>query len=310
MRTWLREAITIIETATPETGWNGLLSDETTITKAGAVLDRMSSSVECETVWRMIERRHSEESDSDHLATMSLAPLLPLISGEINKLGGNGPYSFRELCVKHMNRTERLAPTPENGFSTFARCEAAAILAVDIASLLGASVPQETRAMRAGTLQQVEKAVSMLLDALPPVLSSMRYRDQQQFELSELAQFAGRRVDYMVQMHRQLTAAPYDDADVAVGKRCARDAAEAIEDLLPALRAETRRWALEPPDIAKPKHKNAARLHFIRGLTALFRMHYQQPFPDCVLAIAGTFFEIDDLDESAIYKLTKDNSSQ
>lgn len=55
--------------------------------------------------------------------------------------------------------------------------------------------------------------------------------------------------------------------------------------------------------LAKPHHKNAARLYFIRSMTSAFFGKFGRPMRALTLDLASVYFDCDDLDEAALSNL-------
>lgn len=62
--------------------------------------------------------------------------------------------------------------------------------------------------------------------------------------------------------------------------------------------------------LAKPNHKNAARLYFIRALTAHFVRSFGKPSRELTLNITSVYFDCSDIDEAALSNLAPVTAEQ
>lgn len=104
---------------------------------------------------------------------------------------------------------------------------------------------------------------------------------------------------YLAEQYGEHYAA--DDAqDVFLGIMLEENLPNFLNNLCDA----TKGWATEEDAyLSKPSHKNAERLYFIRRLSYMFRYWYGKPCRGDVLAMAGVYWDCDDLDEAAISTL-------
>lgn len=65
-------------------------------------------------------------------------------------------------------------------------------------------------------------------------------------------------------------------------------------------------FASDPP-LAKPNHKNADRLYFIRRMTSHFVRSYGRPLREVTLGLASIYFDCDDLEVAALSNLAPVN---
>ena len=82
----------------------------------------------------------------------------------------------------------------------------------------------------------------------------------------------------------------------------------ALIDCMPeilAMLADAAQWWEEDgkQTLAKPNHKNAARLYFIRELTKHFVSYYGKPLRDLTLTLTSVYFDCSDLDVAALSHL-------
>lgn len=79
-------------------------------------------------------------------------------------------------------------------------------------------------------------------------------------------------------------------------------ALNALQEALIPLASAAEDWASTPPRVTKPDAPNAARLRFIREITALFRQMYGTPLREPVAALTSAVFS-DPIDVSTVAKL-------
>lgn len=73
--------------------------------------------------------------------------------------------------------------------------------------------------------------------------------------------------------------------------------------LLELLETGAKNWALEKTELYRPDDKNAKRLLFLRKVTRSFVRYFGRPMREETLALAGQFFDIEDIDAAALSRL-------
>lgn len=73
--------------------------------------------------------------------------------------------------------------------------------------------------------------------------------------------------------------------------------------LLEELAVRAPEWGASPPQLARPNDPNAARLHYLREMTAWMRKHQGRPLRNVVLAMASLSFDVSGLDVREVARL-------
>lgn len=283
-------------------------ADHTLAAQASELLRKMVASPSSEPVWRALERRSNPDAKTSAQLAFERGAEMAKRFEHDGGTAAQANHSLGQWCFAvEEDRMKGEVRYPDGGLRSRHVEDMARELIYVAVEIESSPIEVFTSGKRRERVEEAARAIEALREALAPLWSGNyfdgRIKRQQRPRAKALDGFAVRSVDQWLDVLATYRMVRVDAESVAIAYFAAKHLSREPFAYLDALIEDAREWASEPPELARPNDPNAARLMFIRRLTAYFRAEYGHPLRACVLTVAGHLFDCGTLDASAIAKL-------